>query len=108
MLKHRLTLFLAMIALFFGASLPSAAADALYASIPFNFVVQGVTYPAGTYRVISTSSPQLVIVRNEANLKQSFMMLLPTGESVANGNARLILRPKSSAPLKAALQGGQK
>ncbi len=108
MLKHRLRLFFAIATLFVGASLPAAAAEAANASIPFDFVVQGVTYPAGTYRVISTSSPRVVIVRNEANLKQSFMMLLPMGESLVNGSARLPLQPKSSAQVRAALQGGQK
>ena len=108
MLKHRLTLFIAIVTLFVGASLPAAAADAADALIPFDFVVQGVTYPAGTYRVISTSLPQVVIVRNEANLKQSFMILLPMGESLINGNARLPLQPKSRAPVRASLQGDEK
>lgn len=108
MLKHRLTLFFAIATLLAGVSVPAAAADAAQASVPFDFVVRGMTYPAGTYRVISTSTPRVVIVRNEANLKQGFMMLLPMGESLVNGNARLTLQPKSPAPGRAALQGGQK
>ena len=54
------------------------------------------------------STPRVVILRNEANLKQSFMMILPMGESLVNGNARLPLQPKSPAPGRAALHGGQK
>lgn len=108
MLKHRLTLFFVIATLSAGISLSAAAADTAQASVPFDFVVEGITYPAGTYRVISTSTPRVVILRNEANLKQSFMMILPMGESLVNGNARLPLQPKSPAPGRAALHGGQK
>ncbi len=94
MLKHRSKTLLAIMALVLGAAL-SAAAEAR-ASIPFDFVVQGTTYPAGTYDVVATSSPRVVILRNEANLKQSFMLILPLGESLTNGSAQLTLHPKGS------------
>lgn len=104
MLKHRLTLLFIVATLFVGATLPAIAADAPHASIPFDFVVQGVNYPAGTYRVIATSSSRVVIVRNESNLNQSFIILLPMGESLLEGNAHLSVRPKSSAPSRGSLQ----
>jgi hypothetical protein len=107
MLKHRV-IFLGMaITLLVGSSLP-AAADGWHASIPFDFVVQGMTYPAGTYDVLATNSPRVVIVRSETNLKQSFVMLLPTGESLENGNARLPLTPKLTGSVKVASRSGQK
>lgn len=107
MLKHRL-IFLGMaITLLVGSSLP-AAADGWHASVPFDFVVQGVTFPAGTYDILATTSPRVVIVRNETNLKQSFLMVLPTGESLRNSNARLPLTPKFPGPAKLASRSIQK
>ena len=107
MLKHRLTLLFVMVTLFVGASLP-AAADGWHASVPFDFVVQGVNFPAGNYEILPTSSPKVVIVRNHINPKQSFLLVLPTGESLANSDARLLLTPKNPAPVKAALYSGQR
>ncbi len=106
MLKHRLALLFA-VTLFVGASLP-AAADGWHASVPFDFVVQGVNFPAGSYEILPTSSPKVVIVRNHVNPKQSFLLVLPTGESLANNDARLLLTPKNSAPLKTAMQSGSR
>ena len=107
MLKHRLAFLCAVVALLVVVSLP-AAADGWHASVPFDFVVQGVTFPAGTYAIISTTSPRVVIVRSETNVKQSFLMLLPTGESLVNGNAQLPLTPKLPGPVKVASRSGQK
>ncbi len=107
MLKHRLILLGVAITLLVGGSLP-AAADGWHASVPFDFVVQGVTFPAGTYDILATASPQVVIVRSETNLKQSFLILLPAGESLVSGNAQLPLRPKPIAPAKFAMRSGQK
>lgn len=107
MLKHRLTLLFAMIMLFGGASLP-AAAEKWHASVPFDFVVQGVNFPAGNYEIIPTSSPKVVIVRNYANPRRSFLMVLPTGESLGNSDARLRLTLKIPAPLKSGLQVGSR
>lgn len=101
MLKHRLIFLGIAITLLIGSSLP-AAADGWHASVPFDFVVQGVTFPAGTYDILATKSPRVVIVRSETNLKQSFLMLLPTGESLASGNARLPLTPKLPGQAKVA------
>lgn len=108
MLKHRLTLLFVITSFIVGASLSAVAAEAVHATIPFDFVVQGVTYPAGVYRIVSTSTSRVVIVRNEENLKQSFMILLPTGESLLDGNVRLLLQPKSPAPVRAGLQSSRK
>ncbi|HEU5403534.1 MAG TPA: hypothetical protein VFU86_19425 [Terriglobales bacterium] len=109
MSKHRLTLFFVAIALLVGATLPAAAADEWRAVVPFDFVVQGVTYPAGNYDVIATTSPRVVVLRNQAHLKRSFLMVLPVGESLANGNARLPLALKAASPVKPSQRGsGQK
>ena len=107
MLKHRLKLLFAMMAIFAAISIPAQAAGAARATIPFDFVVYGVTYPAGNYDVTATSTPRVIILRNEANLKQSFIVLLPLGETLANGTAHLPLQPKAAA-VKMASQGGQK
>lgn len=104
MLKHRLTLLFVIATFFVGAVFSAAAADVPHASIPFDFTVSGVTYPAGTYRVIPTSTARVVIVRNEENVKQSFMILLPMGESLLDGNVQLPLHPKTSAPARSSLQ----
>ena len=98
MLKHRLKLLSAVMALFAAISIPAQAEGTGRATIPFDFVVYDVTYPAGSYDVTATSSPRVIIMRNEANLKQSFMLVLPLGETLANGTAHLRLTPSHATP----------
>jgi hypothetical protein len=65
-----------------------------------------VDFPAGNYEIVKTSSPRVVIVRNETNVNRSFLMILPVGESLESGTASLPLAPKSPAMAKFALKGG--
>ncbi len=95
MSKHRVKL--AIIAtLVLGAFLCAEAQGGQHASIPFDFVVSGATFPAGTYSVVSTSSPQVVLLRNDANPRVTCLLQLQAGERLSDGNVRLVLQRKTS------------
>lgn len=73
------------------------------ASIPFEFVVKGASFPAGNYSVMETSNPRVAILRNTENPHISCIIVLRNGETLADGKAEFIVKRKS-APEQAGYQ----
>jgi hypothetical protein len=70
---------------FGAASSYAQAAGAARTSIPFEFVVNGASFPAGDYRLLETSNPRVIILRNTENPRLSCFVVLRNGETLADG-----------------------
>jgi hypothetical protein len=77
--------------------------DAARASIPFEFTVNGASFPAGNYSVVGTSNPRIAILRNQENPRLSTIVVLRNGETLADGKAEFVVKRKS-APEQAGYQ----
>jgi hypothetical protein len=61
------------------------------ANIPFSFVVNGKTLPAGEYNVRRVTSPDTMIIRGVKHGEGAFTAFVPTTEpSARQGTARLV------------------
>ena len=67
------------------------------ASIPFDFTVKNLTFPAGNYNLVSTSNPRVAILRNENNPHLSAIVVLRNGETLAEGKAQFQVKRKSAS-----------
>jgi hypothetical protein len=74
-----------------GAGIISAQDQALRAHIPFSFVVNGATLPAGEYTVRQPYSPHAMTIRDTGNGVQEFTLVVPTtGQLTQPGTPRLV------------------
>jgi len=88
-----------------GVASYAQAGDAARASIPFEFVVNNTTFPAGNYAVVGTSNPRIAILRNEQNPRISTIVVLSNNsELLGDGKAEFQVKRKS-APEQAGYQG---
>jgi hypothetical protein len=84
------------------ASYAQSGASA-HASIPFEFVVNGTSFPAGNYNVAETSNPRIAILRNTENPHISCIIVLRNGQTLADRKAEFTVKRKS-APEQAGYQ----
>jgi hypothetical protein len=87
-----------------GVASYAQSVDVARASIPFEFTVNGASFPAGSYSVVSTSNPRIAILRNQENPHLSTIVILRSGETLADGKAEFVVKRKS-APEQAGNQG---
>jgi hypothetical protein len=73
-----------------AAGFASAQSGTLHANVPFNFVVNGKTLPAGEYSVLPGSSVGTMIVKGIGQSAGAFSLTIPTVDrSVGRKAARL-------------------
>lgn len=77
-----------------GVASYAQAGDAARASIPFEFVVNGTSFPAGEYKVVGTANPRIAILRYEQNPHISTLVVLNNNASLADGKAEFQVKRK--------------
>lgn len=80
-----------------GVASCAQSVDVARASIPFEFTVNGASFPAGNYSVVSTSNPRIAILRNQDNPRLSTIVILRNGETLADGKAEFLVKRKSDS-----------
>jgi len=97
MAKKLSTLSLALALLVLGVATTAGAAEITSVRIPFDFVVAGATYPAGTYTVTPTTNTRLVVIRNaEKPSLGAVVSLGPNGRNI-DGKLELMITRKANA-----------
>ncbi len=79
-----------------GVASYAQAGDAARASIPFDFVVNGASFPKGDYRLVGTTNPRVAILRNEADPHISALVVLKEGETLSDSKAEFQVKRKSA------------
>jgi hypothetical protein len=87
-----------------GVASYAQSADTVRTAIPFDFVLNGASFPAGEYTVARTSNPRIAILRKQDDPHISTIVVLRNGETLADGKAEFIVKRKS-APEQAGYQG---
>lgn len=80
-----------------GIASYAQAGDAARASIPFEFIVNGTSFPAGEYKVVGTGNPRVVILRYEQNPHISTLVVLSNDASLADGKAEFQVKRKPAS-----------
>jgi hypothetical protein len=63
-----------------ASTVPSVAQTRLVATIPFDFIVRGTDFPAGTYEVrLSDTADGIVLIDNLKNNVATFTITIPAG-----------------------------
>ena len=75
-----------------GVAAYAQAGDAARASIPFDFMVQGKSLPAGTYILVEGVNPRIVVLRNLENPTISALVLLRPGQTLTDGKAEFVVQ----------------